>query len=217
MTHGHVGYTSAILHFMNIYCQRYEDEESILYFLCSPNLLLQLTGQPLIIDPTGLGESCKLALHNIWELGTVFLEGSKYKDDLILLVRSGWIFFDDDRRSVSIFCPISKQLILIGLYKGIPRPDSDNFKNLAEFMDACLERIPAEFLQDTINLLLSGAINESKWQKEVFRIGSSLLTKKTEIGVEVSHGFSKVKDDKMDDKSDEESNDEITYCPVVNR
>jgi len=57
----------------------------------------------------------------------------------------------------------------------------------------------------------SGSINQSKWQKEIYRIGTSLLGRKYEMGVEVSRGFVDMNSAGSSDEEDEEDEEEKKF------
>jgi len=128
------------------------------------------------------------------------------EQEYLMLVRKGWLSFNDTRSSVDFICPLSKQIILNKLHLQLSRPQKDNFNNLAQFFDACLTKFSPEFIcESSLSINCSGGINESKWQKEVYRIGMSLLGRDCELGVEVSCGYV----DKMDvDSSNDDDDDE---------
>jgi len=174
--------------------------------LCSPQLLIQLASQRSVVGMIDdiTEESLKLALHNLWQSNNDSLDspthGKQYQD----LVRRGLIFKDSSDKSVSIICPLSKQIILYGLYRGNTRPSEDNFKSLGDFFEACLKMIPAEFFHAGMSEHSSGGINEAKWQKEIYKCGSSILAKNYEIGVEVSQGFINNADMDTDDDDEKE-------------
>jgi hypothetical protein len=154
----------------------------------------------------------KIALHQIWEdqHGLISLdESSAYVEYYRILARKGWLNFNENMSCVEFICPLSKQMILNRLHLHLSRPPKDNFQNLAEFFDACLVRFTPEFISESVlSLNRNGAINESKWQKEVYRIGMGLLGRSCEIGVEVSRGKVEII---ADDSSDEEEKQEKQF------
>jgi len=124
-------------------------------------------------------------LQNLWVIDSDDI--NSHKEEYELLVRRGWIYWNDMRTKVFFLCPIVKQMILVGIHSGIVRPQTDNFKTLAEFMDAVLSRFSTNYFMDEMSQNVNSAISEAKWQNEFYKIGKSLLGFRYEIGVEVSY------------------------------
>jgi len=133
ITKGHVGFISAIIHFINMRCQKCTNTDEILLYVASPDLMLLLMSQR---DWPSFDEvkDEKTALHTLWNNGPKELPlTAENKEPYMSLVRKGWLALSNDASSVSFICPLSQQIILNKLHLHLSRPSQDSFMSLADF------------------------------------------------------------------------------------
>jgi len=195
MTDGHVGYTSAILWNADQNAIKIQDSKTFMSHLRSDALLEVLKSQRSAPDFFNFGKVSESelkdfqeALKQIWSHGTLPLA---YNNKFEQLARWGWISFDSKTQSVSLHCPLSKQLLLMSMYKNILPPPTDSFKHVADLMNHFLSSLNGNWLQNTMSVLQKDqkTLLEAMWQKEFYRIGTQTLASGTIISVEVTKGI----------------------------
>jgi hypothetical protein len=129
LTGGHVGYVSAILHILNANFANLPDETSLLKYMRSSSFYTPHLGKRPATNISKLDDETKEALKSIWQKQIDMLISNSHYE---MLVRMGYIALDENQ--VSLFCPLSKQLLLMSFTSSIMRPLEDSYEDLSSFL-----------------------------------------------------------------------------------
>jgi len=138
-----VGYTSCILHTLNLYANIITNESDALAFLRSTDMYAALKTQRPTPDFHVLDPQQQEAIKTVWLHGTAQVSDHK---QFMSLIRQGWFISDNEVQTLSLPCPLSKQLILMAIHNNIIQPETDKFTNLEEFMNRWIHGLSRNFL-----------------------------------------------------------------------
>jgi len=192
LTKGHVGYTSCILHTLQIYGKDITQQSEAISFLRSTVMYKELESQRPVPNYHALTLEQKEALKTVWKSGdhVHFRDHSEYMN----LARKGWFVCDNQSQTVSLPCPLSKQLILMTIQSNFQQPETDNFQSLDEFMNLWLTTRNAAFFKDTLvhakvkRQDVHKTVIEACWRYDFYSFGRSNLGKDYTVGIEVNSG-----------------------------
>lgn len=163
LTNGHVGYVSAILHYLNTE-PSIHDELSMLRGLESYGYSDFALCQRITPNWFSLTLEQREELVRIWCLSAVPFD--EHNPSHEFFIRKGWLAYADGNREViALPCPLSKQLFLSKLH--IPnRPLEDHFTHLTDFMWQFLRTLSKDRLATTLSKEKCGdkLLMEKFWQ-----------------------------------------------------
>jgi hypothetical protein len=104
------------------------------------------------------------------------------------------LFVTVDENAFQFASPLIRRIVFNQLYCSLSRP-SEAPQNLIEFVMQSLRLLSSDVLERTLATLTSGAPREDVWQKEFYRVASSLLPTSNILSAEVGRIFGTGSDD----------------------
>jgi hypothetical protein len=162
---------------------RITDERSLLKYMHSNAFYHSLKGRRPMTDYADLPKDKQEALKELWRVEVADLNSCQFYEEF---VRRGYVgLLDGD--VVKLFCPLSKQLMLMNIITPI-RPTQDTYEHLSDLMDKFLRSLPLQSFENTLSRGAdSRVILESLWQEEFYRVATPLIAKNTLISVELGY------------------------------
>lgn len=178
-TNYHIGYCAAILHTINMFFLKINNEQEFKAFLYSKIYYTNLRAYRPLPSFYSINADERKALIEFW-----YKKEDAMSDHYTNLVKRGWIGLNSATSQVYLYCPLYRDLLMMELFCS-PRPKIDQLKDVGEFMQTFLARLQRKDLEANLSKSRDDSILESWWQAEFYRIGCLILGESSTISVEV--------------------------------